>query len=261
MPLHLRAEPGDYAPVVLLPGDPNRATRIASAFDGGLENTRKVNEHRAMYGYTGTFNGVPVSVQTTGMGTPSLSIVVEELLMLGAQRLIRVGTTGGIGPGMRTTDLLIATGATPFDGTTRTYLHGDPFAPVADFGLTRALVEAAARNGVTPHVGPVATVDVFYNPDEDYVTKWRSRGVLGFEMESSALFYLAARATGSGGDVRAACILTVSDMLTSDAGDIAETYLPLDALEQATDRMTRIALEAGTGTGGAGSTDGRSTAS
>jgi purine-nucleoside phosphorylase len=252
MPLHLRAEAGDYAPIVLLPGDPNRATRIAAAFDGGVEGTRKVNEHRALYGYTGTFNGVPVSVQTTGMGTPSLAIVVEELLMLGAQRLIRVGTTGGIGRGMRTTDLLIATGATPFDGTTRTYLHGEAFAPVADFGLTRALVDAAERNGVTPHVGTVATVDVFYNPDADYVTKWRSRGVLGFEMEASALFYLAARAAGAGTDVRAGCILTVSDMLTTDAGDIQETYLALDALEHATDRMTRIALEAGTGTGGPG---------
>ena len=83
MPLHLRAEPGDYAPLVLLPGDPNRATRIASMFDGGLEKARKVNEHRGLYGYTGTYQGQPVSVQTTGMGTPSLSIVVEELLRLG----------------------------------------------------------------------------------------------------------------------------------------------------------------------------------
>ena len=121
--IHLRAEPGDYAPIVLLPGDPNRATLVASMFDGGIENARQVNSHRAMYGYSGTFGGVPVSVQTTGMGTPSLSIVVEELLRLGARRLIRIGTCGGIGRGIRTTDLVIASGATPFDGTTRTYLH------------------------------------------------------------------------------------------------------------------------------------------
>ena len=98
--IHLRAEPGDYAPLVLLPGDPDRATRIASLFDGGLERARKVNDNRALYGYTGTWKGHPVSVQTTGMGTPSFSIVVEELLRLGVTRFIRVGTCGGIGRGI-----------------------------------------------------------------------------------------------------------------------------------------------------------------
>ena len=245
MPIHLRAEPGDYAPVVLLPGDPNRATRIAARFDGGLEATRKVNDHRLMFGYTGTWQGRPVSVQTTGMGTPSLSIVVEELLMLGVSRLIRVGTCGGIGPGVRTGDLVVASGATPADGATRTYLHGEAYAPVGDFGLTRALVDAAGEHGVRPHVGQVATVDVFYNPDADYVTKWRSRGVLAFEMESSALFYLAARAAGAGTDVRAACILTVSDVL-GDGATSEETYLSLEELERATDRMIDVALTAGT---------------
>src|SRR6187401_199318 len=212
--IHLRAEVGDYAPLVLLPGDPKRATRIASLFDGGLGAARLVNEHRSLLGYTGTYQGTPVSVQTTGMGTPSFSIVVEELLRLGATRLIRVGTTGGIGRGIHTGDLVIATGATPVDGSTRTYLHGDPFAPVADFGLTRGLVDAATAAGVTPFVGPIATVDVFYNPDADYVSKWRGRGVLGFEMEAAALFYLAGREQGSGKDVRAACALIVSDTLS-----------------------------------------------
>lgn len=239
--IHLRAEPGDYAPLVLLPGDPNRARRIA----GLLSDVRTVNEHRALYGYTGTWNGVPVSVQTTGMGTPSFSIVVEELLRLGARRLIRVGTTGGIGRGIRTGDLVVATGATPVDGATHTYLHGDPFAPVPDFALTRALVEETERAGVRHAVGPVATVDVFYNPDADYVSKWRGRGILGFEMEASALFFLAARARGAGDDVRAACILTVSDTLSEDEGS-EETYLALTDLEAATDRMIEIALAAGT---------------
>src|SRR5689334_1014575 len=196
--IHLRAEPGDYAPIVLLPGDPNRATRIAERFDGGLAKTRRVNDHRAMYGYTGTYRGVPVSVQTTGMGTPSLSIVVEELLRLGARRLIRVGTCGGIGRGIRTGDLVIASAATPFDGSTATYLHGEPYAPTGDFALLRALDDAATKRGIRHHVGQVATVDVFYNPDPDYFSKWRSRGVLAFEMETSALYYLAARAFAAG---------------------------------------------------------------
>jgi purine-nucleoside phosphorylase len=241
--IHLRAETGDYAPLVLLPGDPTRATRIASLFDGGLAAARKVNDNRGMLGYTGSYQGHPVSVQTTGMGTPSFSIVVEELLRLGVTRLIRVGTCGGIGRGIHTGDLVIATGAVPVDGATRTYLHGDPFAPVPDFSLTRALVDAAERKGVKPSIGLVATVDVFYNPDEDYVTKWRSRGVLAFEMEAAALFYLASRAAALGADVRAACILTVSDTLSEEETSEG-TYL-FEDLEKATDRMIEVALEAG----------------
>ena len=242
--IHLRAEVGDYAPLVLLPGDPNRATRIAELFDGGLEQSRLVNDHRGMLGYTGTYQGKPVSVQTSGMGTPSISIVTEELLNLGVTRLVRVGTTGGIGRGVRAADLVIATAAAPVDGSTATFLHGDAYAPAADFELTRALVDAARALGIEPHIGQIATVDVFYNPDEDYVSKWRARNVLGFEMEAAALFYLASRAAGSGEDVRAACILTVSDTLSEEESS-EDTYLPLDALEKATDRMIEVALEAG----------------
>jgi DeoD family purine-nucleoside phosphorylase len=242
--IHLRAEVGDYAPLVLLPGDPNRATRIAELFDDGLAGSRLVNDHRGMLGYTGTYKGRAVSVQTSGMGTPSISIVTEELLNLGARRLVRVGTTGGIGRGVRAADIVIATAAAPVDGATATYLHGDPYAPAADFELTRALVDAARTKGVEPHIGMVATVDVFYNPDEDYVSKWRARNILGFEMEAAALFYLAARAAGAGEDVRAACILTVSDTLSEEESS-EDTYLPLDALEKATDRMIEVALEAG----------------
>lgn len=243
--LHLRAEEGDYAPLVLLPGDPNRAKLVAGMFDGGLDGSRLVNDHRLMLGYTGTYHGVPVSVQTSGMGTPSLAIVVEELLRLGAGRLIRIGTCGGIGRGIRTGDIVVATAASPVDGTTGTYLHGDPYAPVADFELTRALVDVARARGVEPFIGPVASVDVFYNPDDDYATKWRSRGVLAFEMEAAAMFYLASRAQGGGTDVRAACILTVSDTL-SEGETIGDTYMPLEELEAATVRMIEIALEAGT---------------
>jgi len=241
--IHLRAEPGDYAPTVLLPGDPNRATRIAELFDGGFEATRRVNEHRAMYGYTGTYRGTPVSVQATGMGTPSLAIVVEELLRLGARRLIRVGTCGGIGRGIRTGDLVIASSAAPVDGAMATYLHGDPYAPTADFGLVRAAVDAAAAQGVRHHVGQVATVDVFYNPDADYVSKWRSRNVLAFEMETSALYYLAARAWAAGDDVRALAVLTVSDVLSEETTS-EESYLPLDELDRAVETMIEVGLEA-----------------
>jgi purine-nucleoside phosphorylase len=237
--IHLRAEEGDYAPLVLLPGDPNRARRISERFDPG--SLRQVNEHRALYGFTGTYGGVPVSVQTSGMGTPSLSIVVEELLRLGARRLIRVGTCGGIAEGLRTGDLVIATAACPVDGATSTYLHGDPYAPAADFNLTRDLVDAAAAAGMEAQTGLVASVDVFYNTDDDYARRWRDRGVLAFEMEASALFFLAARA-----GVQAACALTVSDVLSEDV-TTEESYLPLEELDRAIDRMIGVALAAGTG--------------
>ncbi|MEK6191448.1 MAG: purine-nucleoside phosphorylase [Chloroflexota bacterium] len=236
--LHLHAEPGDYAPLVLLPGDPNRATTIASRFDGGLEGARLVNQNRLLLGYTGTLNGRPVSVQSSGIGTPSFSIVVEELLRLGARQLVRVGTCGGIGPGVKTGDLVIATAACPVDGATRTYLHGEAYAPAADFRLTHALVHAAEKLGIAAHIGLVASVDVFYNPDDDYAQRWRDRGVLAFEMEASALFFLAARSR-----VQAACALVVSDVL-SETDTSEETYVSPEQLAAAVDRMTDLVLAA-----------------
>jgi purine-nucleoside phosphorylase len=236
--IHLRAEEGDYAPLVLLPGDPNRARRISERFDEG--SVRQVNDHRGLFGFTGTYRGTQVSVQTSGMGTPSLSIVVEELLRLGARRLIRVGTCGGIAKGLKTGELVIATAACPTDGATQTYLHGEAYAPAADFALTRALVDAAAQAGVEARTGLVASVDVFYNPDADYAQRWRDRGVLAFEMEASALFYLAARS-----GVQAGCALTVSDVLGDDV-TTEESYLPLEELDRAIDRMIDVALVAGT---------------
>ena len=244
--IHLRAEPGDYAPIVLLPGDPNRATAVAERLDGGLAAARLVNEHRHLYGYTGTYRGVPVSVQTTGIGAPAAAIVTEELIRLGARRLIRIGTCGGIGRGIRTGDLVIATAATPFDGTTTTYLHGEPYAPAADFSLVRALVDAADAAGAARHVGPICTVDVFYNADADYFSRWAARGVLAFEMESSALFFLAARAGAAGEDVRAASILTVSDVLGEGVSS-EDSYLPLDELDRRIATMLDVALAATTG--------------
>jgi purine-nucleoside phosphorylase len=237
--IHLRAEPGDYAPAVLLPGDPNRARRIADRFDEG--SARQVNEHRGLLGFTGTYRGGPVSVQTSGMGTPSLSIVAEELLRLGASRLIRVGTCGGIARGLKTGDLVIATAACPVDGATATYLHGEPYAPVADFELTHALVHGAEAAGMAARSGLVASVDVFYNTDADYAQRWRDRGVLAFEMEASALFFLAARA-----GVQAACALTVSDVLSEET-TTEETYLPLEELDRAIDRMIDLALSVAAG--------------
>ena len=238
--IHLHAEPGDYAPLVLLPGDPQRATLIAARFDGGLEGARLVNENRGLLGYTGTVSGRPVSVQSTGMGPPSISIVVEELLRLGARRLLRVGTTGGLRAEIALGELIIATASSPTDGATATFMQGRPYAPAADFAMTHALVHAAEKLGVPFRVGPIATIDVFshYHPDPNFVRPWRDAGALAVEMEASALFYLAA-ANG----VQAACLGVVVDVDTGEANQ-EHTYLSPEELNAAVERMIDVALGA-----------------
>ncbi len=238
--IHLHAEPGDYAPFVLLPGDPGRATTIASRFDGGLEATRLVTEHRGLLGYTGTVNGRPVSVQTTGMGGPSIGVVGEELIRLGGRQLVRVGTTGALTTKIGLGDLIIATSAAPIDGTVATLMDGKPSAPAADFALTHALVHAAERLGVPHHIGPIASIDVFshYHPDPQFVRPWREAGVLAVEMEASVLFHLAAVR-----GVQAACLGVAVDI---DSGEENQehTYLSPEELAAAVDRMIDVALAA-----------------
>jgi DeoD family purine-nucleoside phosphorylase len=238
--IHLHAEPGDYAPLVLLPGDPNRATAIASRFDGGLEQARLVNDNRLLLGYTGTVNSRPVSVQTSGMGGPSIGVVTEELIRLGAKQLIRVGTTGALTTDIELGDLVIATSASPVDGTVSTFMGLRPHAPAADFSLTHALVHAAERLGVPHHVGQIATIDVFshYHPDPKFLAPWRAAGVLAVEMEASVLFYLAASR-----GVQAACLGVAVDI---DSGEESQehTYLSEAELNAAVDRMIDVALAA-----------------
>ncbi len=238
--IHLHAEPGDYAPFVLVPGDPQRATLIASRFDGGLEGARLVNDHRLLLGYTGTVNGRPVSVQTSGMGGPSIGVVAEELLRLGVRQLVRVGTTGALTNTIGLGDLIIATSAAPIDGTVGTLMGGRPTAPAADFALTHALVHAAERLGVPHHVGPIASIDVFshYHPDSHFVDPWRAAGVLSVEMEASVLFHLAATR-----GAQAACLGVAVDI---DSGEENQehTYLSPDELNAAVERMIDVALAA-----------------
>ena len=238
--IHLHAEPGDYAPLVLLPGDPARATAIASRFDGGLTAARQVNANRGLLGYSGNVNGRAISVQTTGMGAPSIALVTEELLRLGARQLVRVGTTGALRGDIGLGDIVIATASSPTDGATNTFMRGKPYAPAADFALTHALVHAAERLGVPFHVGPIATIDVFshYHPDPDFVAPWRDAGALAVEMEASALFYLAATHR-----VQAACVGVVVDIDSGDANQ-EHTYLSAEQLNAAVERMIDVVLDA-----------------
>ncbi len=226
-PIHIHAGPDDLAPYVLLPGDPGRARRIAERY---LEDARLYNDHRGLLGYTGRYQGMPVSVQTTGMGTPSAAIVVEELIRLGAKRLVRIGTAGALSPKVRPGELVVASSAIPADGTTRQYLKGRPFAPAPSFPLLKALVESAGE-GV--HVGPILTEDAFYATTPEEAREWASYGALAVEMESAAIFLLA----GMRG-VEAASILAVSN----NVGD--PELVPEEVLTRAVDRMIEVALSA-----------------
>ena len=173
MAIHLRANPGDYAPAVLCPGDPRRATYIAETFfDPGAT---LVNDERGMLGYTGTFDGQPISVQSTGMGCPSAGIVYEELVQLGAQRLVRAGTCGAIGDGITMADTVIALSASAVDTTALQYVGMDGYAPAATFTLVEAAARLSQESGTRVHVGPVITSPLFYDPDTMNVACWRRR--------------------------------------------------------------------------------------
>ncbi len=245
--IHLHAEPGAYAPVVLLPGDPNRATRMAARFDGGLEATALVNANRGLLGYTGTLDGVPLSIQTTMMGTPTTSIVVEELLNLGCTTLIRVGTTGGYrGTGLG--DVVVALAAAAHTGVGSILGGGEATAPTADYEVVQALVRASEAAGLTTHVGPIVTSDVFYDPNPAGAGRWGARGYLSAEMESAAVFLLAMRERAKGRPVRAGTILTVSDVIIAPA-DVPEgghgwERLPEEELQSRIDRTIGAALAA-----------------
>ncbi|HZW27957.1 MAG TPA: purine-nucleoside phosphorylase [Trueperaceae bacterium] len=228
--LHVRAEPGSVAPVVLLPGDPDRATFIAETL---LDSPRLYNQHRHLLGYTGRYRGLEVSVQTTGMGCPSMAIVAEEVIRLGARRLVRIGTCGAIAPQVAPGDLVVATASVPNDGTTRQYLGHVPYAPVADFAVTQALRAAAESTGRRTHTGLVQTDDAFYAVSRDDVAAMAGRGVLGVEMEASALFTLGALRGVSTG-----CMLVVSNHI----GD--ESMLATDQLREAVLDMVTATLDA-----------------
>jgi DeoD family purine-nucleoside phosphorylase len=231
MPIHLRAEPGDYAPNVLCPGDPRRAAYIAETFfDPGA---RCVNEERGMLGFTGTFDGSPISVQTTGMGCPSAGIVFEELIMLGVTRLVRVGTCGGLLDAMSMGDTVIGISATAEDATPLRYAQMPGYAPTATFTLAETAARLARESGATVHVGPIVTSGVFYDPDPTTFARWKRLGHLGVEMEA-AMMYTIAAVKG----VEALAMMTVSDLL-GEAGDTER--ISDDELKRGVDDMMRLA--------------------
>ena len=234
MPIHIRASAGDYAEAVLLPGDPLRAKYIAETY---LDNAEQRNSERGLLGYTGEWEGKPVSVQGTGMGCPGATIVFEELIQLGCRKLLRVGTCGGLQPHHALGDMIVALSAVPADSTAMHLVGNEPHCPTASWSLLHGAVHVAKEVGQPMHIGPIVSSDLFYNPDHGQYERWSRRGVLAVEMEASALFTVAALRA-----VEAGCLLTVSDIVVE--GEF--TRISDDDLRAAVDRMTKIALAAAT---------------
>lgn len=214
MSTHINAPDGAIAPRVLLPGDPLRAKFIAENF---LENAVCYNEVRGMYGFTGSYNGVKVSVQGSGMGQPSLSIYVNELFRFyDVQKIIRVGTIGSVQEDVKVRDTLIANAAFTDSYLMNQRFGGLHYAPNSDFGLLYTAYNKAKDLGIDVKVGPVVSSDRFYDDNENWKL-WKKYGALGIEMESAELFTLAAEHKR-----KALSIFTVSDNILTEEATSAE---------------------------------------
>ncbi|MDQ0928062.1 purine-nucleoside phosphorylase [Bacillus atrophaeus] len=191
MSVHIGAEKGQIADTMLLPGDPLRAKFIAETY---LENVECYNEVRGMYGFTGTYKGKKISVQGTGMGVPSISIYVNELIQsYDVQNLIRVGSCGAIREDVKVRDVILAMTSSTDSQMNRVAFGSIDFAPCADFDLLNHAYEAAKQNGVPVRVGSVFTADQFYNEDSQ-IAKLAKYGVLGVEMENDSFVHISCKA-------------------------------------------------------------------
>ncbi|MGM0922782.1 MAG: purine-nucleoside phosphorylase [Bacillota bacterium] len=230
MSVHIGAKPNEIAESILLPGDPLRAKYIAETF---LEDAVCYNEVRGMLGFTGTYKGHRISVQGTGMGVPSIAIYVNELMQsYNVQKLIRVGTCGAIQQDVKVRDVILAMSASTDSQMNRMTFGGVDYAPTADFELLKYAYDAGTEKGLKLKVGNVFTADMFYN-DNSELEKWAKYGVLAIEMESAALYTLAAKFGR-----KALSVLTVSDhILTGEETTSEERQTTFN-------EMMEIALEA-----------------
>lgn len=227
---HIAAEKGDFAEAILLPGDPLRAKYIAETF---LTDARQVTAVRNMLGFTGTYVGMPVSVMGTGMGIPSASIYVTELIdEYDVKRLVRVGSCGGISRGVAVRDVIVGIGASTDSGVNRARYAGWDYSAIADFELARTAVLAAQEAGVPVRVGNIHSADLFYNPVADAFDVMERMGVLAVEMEAAGIYGAAAEK-----GARALTILTVSDHVRTGESTTS------DERERSFDDMVKIALE------------------
>lgn len=231
MSVHIGAQPGDIAERVLLPGDPMRAKWIAETF---LKDPVCYTQVRGMLGFTGTWQGVPVSVQGSGMGMPSASIYTHELINeYGAKSVLRIGSCGALADDLHLGDVIAAIGSATDSNMNRVRFDGlVDYAPVADFGLLRTAADVAERRGITLRVGPILAADAFYTDRPDLYDTLADYGVLAVEMESAAIYTIAARYKA-----KALTILTVSDHIKrGEAMESAER-------EQGFSDMVQIGLD------------------
>ncbi len=227
---HLEGESGDYAPTVLVPGDPKRARFIAENY---LKDVKQVNSVRGADGFTGSFNEIPISVQAVGMGVPSALIYYTELIRFyGVKRLIRVGSCGGLTESVRLGDLICASAAGTDSAAVTTLNNGLNLPSIATWNLLKSASEFASSSGIPMTVGPVFTSDLFYGPDLNLFSKLRDLGILGVEMEIAGLYTIAALE-----GIEALALVTVSD-------DIVRQEVMTSAERENTfDAMIRVALE------------------
>ncbi len=232
MSTHIGAAPGEIAPIVLMPGDPLRAKWIAENF---LDGAKCYSTVRNMLGFTGHYQGVDVSIQGSGMGMPSASIYYHELMAeYGAKTVIRVGSCGAITDDLHLRDVVAASSSCTDSAMNRVRFDGlIDYAPTADFSLLRSAVDAAAARQTTMHVGQVMAADAFYTDRPDLFEKLAQYGVLAVEMESAALYTLAARFKA-----RALTILTVSDHIKTGEQTTAQER------QETFSQMVEIALDA-----------------
>jgi uridine phosphorylase len=232
---HLLVEPGELNDVALLPGDPGRVDRIA----GHCEDAETVAQNREYKLVNATYEGTDVTICSTGIGCPSAAIAVEELAAVGVETFLRVGTTGALQSGIDIGDMVVATGAAKDEGTTDRYEETSVPA-VPSYDALSALVESAADDAGTVHVGPVATDDAFYAETEEYVEAWEAAGLLAVEMEAAAIFSLARRK-----GLAAGAICTVDGNLVegTQKGETDDEELP-EAAKNNVERAIGIALDA-----------------
>ncbi|MFA1611422.1 nucleoside phosphorylase [Halobellus rubicundus] len=185
---HLLVESGDVHETALIPGDPGRVDRIADQ----CEDAETVAQNREYKVVNATYEGVPLTICSTGIGCPSAAIAVEELSAVGVETLIRVGTTGALQRGIEIGDMVVATGAAKEEGTSKRY-EDSVIPAVPDYDVLSALVDSAEANGEDVHVGPIVSDDAFYNENDAYVEEWEAANLLCVEMEAAAVFSLARR--------------------------------------------------------------------
>ncbi len=231
MTVHIGAERGDIAETVLMPGDPLRAKWAAETF---LEEPRLVNEVRGMYGFTGRWNGHPVTIHGSGMGMASFSIYANELIKdFGVKTIIRIGSAGGMQPKVKLRDVVLAMTASTLSSPSSGIFRELNFAPCADFELLQAAQRIALEKDVPTHVGGIYSSDVFYDERPDLNEIMTRHGVLAVEMETAELYNLAARY-----GIRALAVLTISDhLLTHEA-------LPASDRQSSLSDMVEIGLGA-----------------